>query len=195
VPHIERWIVETDRSLQYCLYQPGLHRRDWLLAFCFAKAQVLAPEQISFHQRQLLGYPHQGEPDMAIELNHTVVPARDKVVSATFFAKIFGLVFDEGAVSYFAPVKVNDSLTLDFADASSWSRDFADRGIIDVHHYAFKVSEAEFDLMFERLKAEGIPYGSEPNALDNMDINHRGGGRGVYFRDPDGHILELLTAE
>lgn len=121
---------------------------------------------------------------MAITLNHTIVPARDKVASAKFFARIFGLPFDEKAVGYFAPVRVNDTLTLDFDD---------DVDRFDIHHYAFKVSEEEFDAIFGRIQAEGIPYGSEPRALENMDINHRGGGRGVYFRDPNGHILELLT--
>jgi catechol 2,3-dioxygenase-like lactoylglutathione lyase family enzyme len=123
---------------------------------------------------------------MTIELNHTIVPAHDKVSSAKFFAKIFGLSFDEGAVGYFAPVKVNKALTLDFEDV-------VDR--FDVHHYAFKVSEAEFDTIFGRIQAEGIPYGAEPHSRDDMKINHRGGGRGVYFCDPSGHVLELLTVE
>ena len=121
---------------------------------------------------------------MAIELNHTVVPARDKVASAKFFARIFGLPFDERAVGYFAPVQVNESLTLDFDD---------DANRFNVHHYAFKVSEAEFDAIFGRIQAEGIPYGSEPHSRDDMKNNRHGGGRGVYFCDPNGHILELLT--
>lgn len=121
---------------------------------------------------------------MAIELNHTIVPARDKVASAKFFARIFGLPFDERAVGYFAPVQVNESLTLDFDDEANR---------FNVHHYAFKVSEAEFDAIFGRIQAEGIPYGSEPHSRDDMKNNRRGGGRGVYFSDPNGHILELLT--
>jgi len=132
---------------------------------------------------------------MTIELDHTVVPVRDKVASARFFAKILGLVFEEAAVDYFAPVKVNESLTMDFADRDHWAREFTGERGREVHHYAFKVTEAEFDEMFARLEAEDIPYGSEPSALKNMDINQRGGGRGVYFRDPDGHIMELLTVD
>lgn len=123
---------------------------------------------------------------MAIELNHTIVPARDKVASAKFFVKMFGLQFDENAVGYFAPVRVNETLTLDFDD---------DVEHLDIHHYAFKVGETDFDAIFGRIQTEGIPYGSEPNALENRAINHRSGGRGVYFRDPNGHILELLTME
>lgn len=121
---------------------------------------------------------------MTIELNHTIVPARDKVASAKFFARIFGLVFDDRAVGYFAPMRVNETLTLDFHD---------DVDRFEIHHYAFKVSEAEFDAIFGRIQAEGIPYGSGPSELENRDINRRGGGRGVYFVDPNGHILELLT--
>ena len=120
---------------------------------------------------------------MTIELNHTIVPARDKVAAAKFFARIFGLPFAEGAVGYFAAVRVNDSLTLDFANSRKR----------ESHHYAFKVSEAEFDEIFGRIQAEDIPYGSGPYSSDDMKINHRGGGRGVYFLDPDGHVLELLT--
>ncbi len=122
---------------------------------------------------------------MAIELNHTIVPAHDKVASAKFFAKIFGLRY-EGPESHFAPVRVNQSLTLDFDNSTRF----------EIHHYAFKVSEEEFDAIFARIQAEGLRYGSgPPYALDDMKINHRGGGRGVYFRDPNGHILELLTVE
>ncbi len=119
---------------------------------------------------------------MAIELDHTIVPAHDKVGSAKFFARIFGLSYD-GELSHFSPVRVNDSLTLDFENSSEFQR----------HHYAFKVSEEDFDQIFGRIQEAGIPYGSGPRALKDMSINHRGGGRGVYFCDPNGHILELLT--
>ena len=79
---------------------------------------------------------------------------------------------------------MNKKLTLDFDDAS---------GFVS-HHYALKVSDSEFDAIFGRIKADGVIYGSGPRSLENMQINRRNGGRGVYFRDPDGHILELLTA-
>lgn len=121
---------------------------------------------------------------MTIELNHTIVPARDKVESAKFFTTTLGLLFNTSAVGYFAPVRVNETLTLDFDD---------DVDQFDIHHYAFKVSEEEFDAIFGRIREEGIPYGSKPHSPDDGKINHRGGGRGVYFHDPNGHILELLT--
>jgi catechol 2,3-dioxygenase-like lactoylglutathione lyase family enzyme len=119
---------------------------------------------------------------MAIELDHTIVPSRDKVAAAKFFARIFGLEY-EGAHGHFAPVKVNDRLTLDFDNEPEFER----------HHYAFKVSEAEFDVIFGRVQAEGVVYGSLPGRFDDMQINHRRGGRGVYFRDADGHSWEIMT--
>ncbi len=119
---------------------------------------------------------------MAIELNHTIVPAHDKEASARFFARVFGLRY-EGSEGHFAPVKVNDSLTLDFDTNSQF----------ETHHYAFKLSEEEFDEVFARVRAEGIPYGSGPFSAEDGKINRWGGGRGVYFRDPGGHLLELLT--
>jgi catechol 2,3-dioxygenase-like lactoylglutathione lyase family enzyme len=122
------------------------------------------------------------EDTMTLELDHTIVPARDKEVSARFFARIFGLSYD-GPTPPFAPVRVNDRLTLDFLDDDDF------RSL----HYAFKVSDGEFDAIFGRVRAEGIPYGSGPYRLEDMQINHRNGGRGVYFKDPDGHILEILT--
>lgn len=120
---------------------------------------------------------------MSIELNHTIVPAHDKDASARFFARVFGLSYD-GPRYHFAPVRINAALTLDFDEAERF----------ESHHYAFKVSEAEFDGILARVKAEGIPYGSGPTSPDNMQINQRRGGRGFYFRDPNGHMLEALTA-
>jgi len=120
---------------------------------------------------------------MAIVLDHTIVPAHDKAASARFFARIFGLSYD-GPQSHFAPVRVNEGLTLDFDE----------RERFEPHHYAFKVSEAEFDAIFARVENEGIPYGSGPRSRTDRQINRRNGGRGFYFDDPNGHILEVLTA-
>jgi catechol 2,3-dioxygenase-like lactoylglutathione lyase family enzyme len=119
---------------------------------------------------------------MPITLNHTIVPARDKEAAARFFARIFGLRF-EGASGHFAPVHVNDTLTLLFDEETSF----------DSHHYAFHVDDGEFDAILGRIKAEGLRYGSEPWSLEDGKLKDWGGGRGVYFKDPDGHILELMT--
>ena len=120
---------------------------------------------------------------MPITLNHTIVPARDKEAAARLFAQLFGLAYP-GPGEHFAPVKVNDTLTFLFDNDSNF----------ESHHYAFKVDEAAFDDIFERIREEGIPYGSGPRSLDDMTINHRRGGRGFYFLDPNGHVLEVLTA-
>ncbi|MCC5604077.1 VOC family protein [Nostoc favosum] len=119
---------------------------------------------------------------MTITLNHTIVPAYDKEASARFFAKIFGLEV-EVPVGHFAAVHINDSLTLDFADAEAFEQ----------HHYAFHVSDEEFDAIFARVKEAGIEYSSDPMHENKGQINHWNEGRGFYFYDSDGHNLELLT--
>ena len=121
---------------------------------------------------------------MAITLNHTIVPARDKQESARFFADIFGLAYD-ASPGYFAAVRVNPTLTLDFGDSGE--------GEFEVHHYAFHVDDSEFDAILARVRAPGIPYGSGPRHLEDRQLNAWNGGRGFYFRDPNGHVLELLT--
>ena len=119
---------------------------------------------------------------MTVRLDHTIVPARNKVVSARFFAELFGLAF-EGVKDNFAPVRVNDGLTLDFED----------RPVLESHHYAFHISDAEFDAILGRVKARGLSYGSGPFDPRNGQINTRRGGRGFYFEDPSGHLLEVMT--
>jgi catechol 2,3-dioxygenase-like lactoylglutathione lyase family enzyme len=118
---------------------------------------------------------------MGIVLNHTIVPARDKAAAAKFFADIFGL--KRGRAGHFAPVKVNKTLTLLFDDDSNF----------ESHHYAFHVSNRDFDAIFGRLQKAKIAYGSAPWSLEDGKLNDWGGGRGVYFRDPNGHVLELMT--
>jgi catechol 2,3-dioxygenase-like lactoylglutathione lyase family enzyme len=117
-----------------------------------------------------------------ITLNHTIVPARDKEGSAQFFAEIFGLKY-EGGTGHFAPVRVNETLTMDFDNRDGF----------ESHHYAFHVTDEEFDAIFGRVRAKGIPYGSGPQSQDDMQTNSRRNGRGFYFKDPNGHSLELLT--
>jgi catechol 2,3-dioxygenase-like lactoylglutathione lyase family enzyme len=102
---------------------------------------------------------------MTITLNHTIVPARDKVAAARFFADIFGLRA-EGAEGHFAPVRVNESFTLLFDQDDAF----------EAHHYAFHVSEAEFDAIFARVKKAGLTYGSAPWSLDDGKLNDWGGG-------------------
>jgi catechol 2,3-dioxygenase-like lactoylglutathione lyase family enzyme len=119
---------------------------------------------------------------MTILLNHTIVPARDKDLSARFFAEIFGVEY-VGVTAPFAVVRVNDKLTNDFDDAIN----------IDPHHYAFHVSDAEFDAIFMRVRARGLPFGSGPTSTKDVHLNSWNGGRGFYFCDPAGHLLELLT--
>ena len=115
---------------------------------------------------------------MTITLNHTIVPARDKMAAAQFFARIFGLHADPKD-GHFAPVR----LTLLFDDDEEF----------ESHHYAFHVSDAEFDAIFGRIREAKLTYGSASWSLDDGNLNHWNGCRGVYFRDPNGHVLELMT--
>jgi catechol 2,3-dioxygenase-like lactoylglutathione lyase family enzyme len=119
---------------------------------------------------------------MAVVLDHTIVPAKNKIASAKFFAEIFGLTVKPGG-GHFAQVQVNESLTFDFADELQ----------PDSHHYAFHISEAEFDEIFGRVKAKGLLYGSGPYNHTDGQIYNRRGGRGFYFEDPNGHLLEVMT--
>jgi len=119
------------------------------------------------------------------------VPAKDKVAAAGFFAQIFGLTVKPG---HFAQVQINESLTFDFADQPElWGRSGLDPRMRAGHHYAFHVSDGEFDAIFRRVKGKGIAYGSGPYSHTDGEIYTRRGGRGFYFEDPDGHLLEVMT--
>ncbi len=128
---------------------------------------------------------------MTIRLDHTIVPAKDKVAAAEFFAEIFGLTVKPG---HFAQVQINESLTFDFADEPEpWGGPGFDPRTGQSHHYAFHVSDADFDAIFGRVKAKGLPYGSGPYKHTDGQIYTRRGGRGFYFEDPNGHLLEIMT--
>lgn len=118
---------------------------------------------------------------MAVTLNHTIVPAHDKVAAAKFFARIFGL--KRARAGHFAPVRINKTLTLLFDDDEKF----------ESHHYAFHVTDREFDAILRRVKKAGIAFGSAPWSLEDGNLNDWNGGRGVYFRDPDGHVIEVMT--
>ena len=127
-----------------------------------------------------------------MELNHWLVPSKTKVESANFFAEMMGL--STGPVAHFAPVRINDSLVMDFADSDDVDLWKDENGHFARQHYAFKVSEEEFEAIFGRILASGMKYGSAPGPkLYDMQINHNRGGRGVYFDELNGHSIELLT--
>ena len=120
---------------------------------------------------------------MPIRLNHTIVRARDKRASAAFLTEILGL---PPATPYgpFLVVQVDNDVSLDFAD---------DHGPAHPQHYAFLVDEADFDDIFGRIKERGLPYWADPFRRRPGEFNTNDGGRGVYWDDPDGHILEIIT--
>ncbi|MET9925967.1 MULTISPECIES: VOC family protein [unclassified Streptomyces] len=121
---------------------------------------------------------------MSVELNHTIIHSRDNRESAAFLADLLGL--DIGPEwGLFIPVVLANSVILDFATIPEES--------ITPQHYAFLISEAEFDTAFARIQELDIAYYADPHQKLPAQINHNDGGRGVYFPDPSGHFLELIT--
>jgi catechol 2,3-dioxygenase-like lactoylglutathione lyase family enzyme len=120
---------------------------------------------------------------MAIELNHTIVWCRDKRKSAKFLADVLGLPAPT-ALGPFLVVAAGNGVSLDFHDTD---------GEIASQHYAFLVSEDEFDEIFGRLRERQLQYWADPGQHQSFRINHNDGGRGVYFEDPDSHLLEIIN--
>jgi hypothetical protein len=118
-----------------------------------------------------------------IELNHTIVPSRDAHASATFVAEILGL---KAPVRFgpFWTVALDNGVTLDFQNSDEH---------IPIEHYAFLVSESEFDQIFTRIKSRGLTYWADPAHQRALEINRNDGGRGLYWNDLDGHYLEIIT--
>jgi catechol 2,3-dioxygenase-like lactoylglutathione lyase family enzyme len=123
------------------------------------------------------------EKDMAAQLNHTIVSSSDKSRSARFLAEMLG----RPAPYRFGPfevVELDNGVSLDFASVE---------GPIQPQHYAFLISEADFDAVIGRIREQGLEYWADPMGHRPGEINHNDGGRGVYFPDPDGHDLEAIT--
>lgn len=118
---------------------------------------------------------------MTLLLDHVIVPSRDQDASARFLGQLLGVPWEEGG--HFSPVYVNETLTLDFGN----------RDQFDPQHYCFHASEEEFDAIFGRIQAAGLTYRGSPTGPDDMKINTNLGGKGVYWREPDGHTWEVLT--
>ena len=120
---------------------------------------------------------------MAVKLNHTIVWCRDKERSSQYLAGMLGLPAPT-SFGHFAVVTLDNELSLDFGETDS---DIAPQ------HYAFLVDEDVFDATFERITSRGIEHWADPGRRTAGAINRRDGGRGVYFSDPDGHMLEIIT--
>ena len=120
---------------------------------------------------------------MAVEFNHTIIWARDSKASARFLAEILGL---PAPVTFgpFEVVTTTNGVSLDFMEG---------KDEIHSRHFAFLVSESEFDEIFGRIRERGLSYWADPARSKVGEINHHDGGRGVYFEDPNGHLLEILT--
>ena len=120
---------------------------------------------------------------MSIQLNHTIVWCKDQRKSANFLAEMLGRP-EPKPFAHFLVVDVDNGVSLDFSENG---------GDFSVQHYAFMVSEQEFDAIFARIRDKGLEYWADPMRSQPGQINHHDGGRGVYFLDPDGHVLEAIT--
>ncbi|HEY3262542.1 MAG TPA: VOC family protein [Pseudonocardiaceae bacterium] len=120
---------------------------------------------------------------MTVQLNHTIVKVDDKHESARFLAEILGLP-DPVRYGPFLVVQAGNDVSLDFAD---------DHGAPVPQHYAFLVSEAEFDEIFGRIRQRGLTYWADPAKTRPNQFNTNDGGRGLYWEDPSGHFLEIIT--
>jgi catechol 2,3-dioxygenase-like lactoylglutathione lyase family enzyme len=120
---------------------------------------------------------------MAVDFNHTIVSARNSKASAEFLAEMLGLPAPRKWVSV-QMVTTENGANIDFKNAE---------GEITAQHYAFLVSEPEFDQIFGRIRKRSLSYWADPAQEQPGEINHHDGGRGVYFEDPDGHLLEVIT--
>lgn len=120
---------------------------------------------------------------MSVQLNHTIVWCRDKEKSAAFLTDALDL---PGPTHYgpFLVVELSNAVSLDFYETTDK---------ISPQHYAFLVGEEDFDESFDRICSRGIPYWADPGKKSPGEINRHDGGRGVYFDDPDGHFMEMIT--
>jgi len=121
---------------------------------------------------------------MAIQLNHTIVHARAAKASADFLTEILGLRTAPVSFGPFWAVSLDNGVTLDYIETDS---------PLTIEHYAFLVSESEFDVIFDRIRARQLPYWADPMHSRPGEINRNDGGRGVYWNDPNGHYLEIIT--
>ncbi|MPZ28428.1 MAG: VOC family protein [Micromonosporaceae bacterium] len=121
---------------------------------------------------------------MPVELNHTIVAARDSRAAAEFLATVLGLAVGP-PYGPFLPVETSNGVTLDFMDSGGAE--------ITSQHYAFLVSEEEFDAIMGRIHQAGITFYADPGHRHAGEINRNDGGRGAYFADPNGHNLEIIT--
>ena len=120
---------------------------------------------------------------MTVQLNHTIIWCHDKVRSAGFLAEMLGRPAPVPFL-HFLVVDMDNDVSIDFMEKD---------GPIAPQHYAFLVSEPEFDAIHGRIKARGLDHWADPARSLPGEINHHFGGRGVYFPDPDGHLLEAIT--
>ena len=121
---------------------------------------------------------------MGVRFNHTLISCRDKKASASFLAELLGLP-EPTTFGPFQVVQLEDDASLDYVEVGDTE--------FQTQHYAFLIGEGDFDPIFERIQARGLDYWADPFKQQPREINTRDGGRGVYFGDLNGHLMEVLT--
>jgi uncharacterized protein (TIGR02246 family) len=163
-----RWLLARDANLLTPVLRPA------------DEPQAVVQRQFdAYNARELTRFAAE-----SIELDHVIVPSRDRRAAAESLAAILGVPWAETGVGPFCPVFVNAGLTLDFDQCDA---------PLPLQHYCFRVSEREFDAILSRLKAKGIACRSTPLGPVDMQVNTAHGGRIVYWAEPDGHVWEALT--
>jgi catechol 2,3-dioxygenase-like lactoylglutathione lyase family enzyme len=120
---------------------------------------------------------------MTVELNHTIIWCSDKLRSSAFLSEMLGRPAPK-PFHQFMVVDLDNGVSLDFMEK---------QGAVSPQHYAFLIGEADFDGVYERIRARGLEHWADPARTRAGEINRHDGGRGVYFPDPDGHLLEVIT--
>ena len=121
---------------------------------------------------------------MSVQLDHFIVPARNKVAAAKLLGELLGVEWAESGIGPFSPVYINEGLTLDFIDTDE---------AFPIYHFCFRVEQKDFDTILARIKTAGIKYRSAVRGPVDMQISTDFGGNGVYWNEPEGHQWEMLT--
>ena len=120
---------------------------------------------------------------MPVELNHTIIWCRDRMASSAFLAEMLGRPAPR-PFHHFMVVELDNGVSLDFMEKED---------AVSPQHYAFLIGEADFDSVLGRIRSRGLDHWADPARTKPGEINRHDGGRGVYFEDPDGHLLEVIT--
>ena len=164
---------------RYCQCRKPLHRL--VIAGSVKFQEMNYSQAVTIHDYD---HHHRAEDCMSIELDHLLVPSRDRIASAQCLAGLLGVRWSKSGLGPFSPVYVNDGLTLDFDETKE---------PFPKLHFCFRVDQSTFEAILGRIRAAGLAYRSTPHGPVDWKINTEYGGSIVYWSEPDGHVWEILT--